>query len=182
MTRGKFRAMQSYDDLPPVPIVAATVGATAPTLATFVTDIQQYTFDATNDYIIGAVELTHGYKEGSDISAHLHWCTNGTEVGATNVNFQIKYSLLIPNSAASAQATISSGNIAIAGGTADRYYRISNIGTISGTNLVIGSYITFRFERIAATSGSAPAADPFVIAVGFHALMDSNGSSGLFNK
>lgn len=182
MTRGKFRISQAYDDLPPTAVIAARGGVTAPTLATFVSDIEQFTFDATNDFIIGAAELVPGYKEGSDLSVHVHWCTNGSEVGDTNVNFQMKYSVLIPNSAAGAQQTISSGNITITGGTADRYYRVSNIGTISGTGLVIGSYITFRFERIAATSGSAPAADPFVIAVGFHALMDSNGSTGLFTK
>ena len=43
----KFRASNAYDDLPPVPVIGARLGATAPTLRTFTGDIEQYTFDAT---------------------------------------------------------------------------------------------------------------------------------------
>jgi hypothetical protein len=34
-----------YDDFPPAPIIGAKLGATAPTLATFIGDIEQFTFD-----------------------------------------------------------------------------------------------------------------------------------------
>ena len=174
-----FRAMNSWDDLPPTPIAGARLGSTAPTLATFITDIEQFTFDAANDYIIGATELTHTYQEGTDVEAHVHWCQNGANgTGASRyVRFQLKYSLLIPGAVAGAQQTINTGDLDIPNGSADRtYYASSKFTTaISGAGVPIGAYITWRFERIAAV-GTAPANDPFVIAVGFHVRQDSTGS------
>lgn len=105
----------------------------------------------------------------------MHWCNNGSELVNKYVNFQLKYSILIPGQAAGAQQTISTGDLLIAAGTPSLTFFVSTIALIAGTNIVIGSYIVWRFERIAAT-GAAPANDPFVIAVGCHALQDSNGS------
>jgi hypothetical protein len=179
----KFRSAQSWDDLPPVPITAAKLGSSAPTIATFKTDIEQYTFDATNDYVIGATEVTHTFAEGVDIVPHVHWATNGNEVGAHTVQFQLKWSVCIPGAAAAAQATAVTGDLTIPGGTADRTNYISDFTTnVSGAGIVIGTYIVWRFERIAAGAGTPPAADPFVLAVGFHARQDSTGSMLISTK
>lgn len=173
----KFRSGQSWDDLPPVPIVLARLGSSAPTLATFKTDVEQYTFDATNDFVIGATEITHSFKEATAIVPHVHWATNGSEVGAAVVQFQLKWSVCIVGAAAAAQITAVTGDLTIPGGTADRTIYVSDFTTsVSAAGLVIGTYIVFRFARIGAGAGSAPAADPFVLAVGFHALQDSTGS------
>lgn len=178
----RFRAANAWDDLPPVPVVGARLGATAPTLRTFTGDIEQYTFDATNDYIIGATELIHSYQQGSDVEAHVHWTPNGTDGTDRYVRFQMKYSLLVPMQAATAQATITTGDILIPAGTASLTEFVNSFTTlIPGTNLVIGAYIVFRFERIAAV-GTAPSNEPFVIAVGFHARMDSTGSAERYIK
>jgi hypothetical protein len=182
MVVGRFRASNGWDDLPPVPIVAARLGATAPTLRIFTGDIEQYTFDATNDYVIGTTELIHTYEEGSDVEAHVHWTSRGTDVDARYVRFQLKYSLLIPHQVATAQTTLNTGDLLIPGGTASLTpYVNSFTALIPGLNLVIGSYIVFRFERIAAV-GTAPTDDPFVIAVGFHARMDSTASAAQYVK
>jgi len=179
----KFRSANAYDDLPPVPVVSARLGSSAPSIATFITDIEQYTFDATNDYIIGAVEVTHSYEEGTDIEAHVHWATNGSEAGDCAVQFQLKYSVLSIGAAATAQDTLVTGDLTIAGGTADRTFYVSAFtDLIDGASIGIGDYIVFRFERIAADDGAAPAADPFVIAVGFHAQHDSTGSQTRYTK
>ena len=184
MVQIPFRSMHFFNDLPPAPIVGARLGSTAPTIATFVSDIEQYTFDASNDYIIGASEVIHWYDEGTDIEAHVHWNSNGSEVGDTYVNFQLKYSLLHVGAAAGAQQTITTGDTVIAGGTADRFgFMTPFTDLIDGSTLTIGDYIVFRFERIALTGGGAdPAADPFVIAVGFHAEGDSTGSLTRYTK
>ncbi len=182
MVVGRFRANNAFDDLPPVPVVAARLGATAPTLATFTGQIKQYTFDAVNDYIIGATELIHTYEQGSDVEAHVHWATNGTDINNRFVQFQMKYSLLVPGAPASAQATLVTGDLTIPGGTTTlTSYVNAFTALIPGAALVIGSYIVFRFERIAAV-GAAPSNDPFVIAVGFHARMDSTGSAARYVK
>ena len=44
-----------YDDLSPVPITIAKLGSTAPTLDTFVDNVQAYRFGV-NDFVIVATE------------------------------------------------------------------------------------------------------------------------------
>ena len=175
-----------YGELPPVPVVGAKLGATAPTLATFVSDVEQYTFDNTNDYIIGATEITHKYKEGTDLSPHVHWATNGLEGVDKTVKWQLNYTISNADGTApfessfGAQVALSEETI-IPDSTADRSHIITGLGTIDGTLLKIGAYIVWRFERIA-SSGTEPAADPFALAVGFHHVIDTVGSRGLFTK
>jgi hypothetical protein len=186
---GKTIELQNvvYDDLPPVPIVSARLGSTAPTLATFVTPVEQYTFDATNDYVIGATEITHKYKEGTNIIAHIHWATNGVDVGDTGVKWQLDYT--VANADEAAAFTSAFGATAalvidtlIPGGTADRSHILSTFApTITGTALKIGAYIVWKLSRIASAT-AAPAADPFALAVGFHVQMDTIGSRTVSTK
>lgn len=170
-----------YDDLPPVPIISAKLGSTAPTLATFKGDIEQYTFDATNDYVIGSTEVIHTYQEGTDIDPHIHWTTNGTDTDARGVKWQLKYSIGNSNGAFTDQQTLTV-DVPIPANTPDRTHFISEFTPdIDGTALKIGTYIVFRLERITSAS-TAPSANPFVIAVGFHILQDSAGSTQVYIK
>jgi len=177
----------TYDDLPPTPITAAKLGATAPTLATFVGNIQQYTFDASNDYVIGATELTHKYTEGTDLDIHVHWATNGTDGTDRGVKLQLEYVVsnakgvapfdeLFPGS-----STNVSAETTIPASTGDRAKIISDLGVLSDADLKIGAYICWRFERITAV-GTAPSNDPFVLAVGFHMNQDTTGSREEYAK
>lgn len=166
-----------WNDLPPSPIVGARLGSTAPTLRTFITDIEQYTFDATNDYVIGATELTHEWKEGTVIYPHIHWATNGLEGSAKGVQWQLKYTIGDDNGAFSVQATAVI-DVEIPASTADRTHFISEFApTITGTSYGIGTYICWRLARIAtAHGGGEPAAEPFALAIGFHVEQDTCGS------
>jgi hypothetical protein len=170
-----------YDDLPPSPILAARLGATAPTLATFVSGTEQYTFDATNDYVIGATEVTHGYKEGTNIVAHIHWATNGTDVADKGVQWQLEYTVSNSDeSAPFASAFGATGTMAIdtviPAATADRSHILSVFApAITGTSVKIGAYIAWKLSRIASAT-AAPSANPFALAVGFHVQMDTLGS------
>jgi len=172
-----------WDDLPPSPIIGARLGSTAPTLATFVTDIQQYTFDATNDFVIGATEITHKWKEGTIIKPHMHWATNGLELTAKGVQWQLKYTIGDYTEAFGAQVTTVIDET-IPASTADRTHFTSVFGsTIDGTNIKIGAYICWRLERVAtAHANGEPAVDPFGLAVGFHAEQDTIGSRQEFIK
>ena len=172
-----------WDDLPPSPIINARLGSTAPTLATFVTDIEQYTFDATNDYVIGATEITHEWQEGTTIYPHIHWATNGSEVGAHGVQWQLKWSIGDDTEAFSSQTT-SVIDVEIPAATADRTHFISNFApTVTGTNHKIGAYICWRLARIAtANGGGEPSSNPFALAIGFHAQHDTVGSRTVSSK
>jgi len=171
------RIFPVFDDFPPSPIIGAKLGSTAPTLTTFITDIQQYTFDATNDYVIGATEITHKWKEGTIIIPHIHWATNGSEGTAQGVQWQLKFTISDTDETFSAQVT-SVVDATIPADTPDRTHYMTDFDTtIDGTNLKINAYICWRLDRIATAHGNGePAAHPFALAVGFHAEMNTAGS------
>ena len=173
-----------YDDLPPYPIIGfkPTGAGTDPALTTFSGNIKQYAF-AINDIVdTGTSEVTHKYKEGTNISIHIHWATNGSEGADTQVNFQVEY-VIANGSTVFSGTTVTTGDITISSGTADRTHYISSAGAITGTNIEIGAYILFAVSRIARVGGTAdPAADPFIIAVGFHVQQDTIGSRQLYIK
>jgi len=175
----------TYDDLPPVPILISRLGATAPTLATFKGNVQAYRFGV-NDYVEGATEVTHKYKQGADIDIHIHWATNGSEGSEKAVKWQLEYT--VSNADGSAPFTSAFGNTvtvsaetAIPASTADRSHIITPLGTITGTNIIIGAYMVWRLTRIAA-AGTAPAAGPFAVALGFHVEQDTTGSRTTYTK
>jgi hypothetical protein len=172
-----------WDDFPPNPIVTARLGSSAPTLATFVGNIEQYTFDATNDYVVGSTEIPHGWKEGTVIYPHIHWASNGSEVGNKGVKWQLEYSAGDISEAFGGAATLTC-DVQITGGTTDRTHFVSNFSpTMDGANWKIGNYITWRLNRIATeNAGGAPAANPFALAIGFHGEFDTLGSRETTSK
>ena len=134
--------------------------------------------DNLNDYIhLPAGEILHSYKEGSDIKLHAHIVTNGSDVGITEVNYEIEYTVGDINETVSAATPISSGDSVIAASTTDRTHIRVDVGTITGTNYKINSALKMRFRRITRVGGTGdPAADPFVLMVGAHIEEDTVGS------
>lgn len=152
-------------------------GANQPAWVAFQGNTAEYTF-AINDLIhLPSAEISHSYKEGSDITLHVHIVTNGSDIGITEVNYEIEYTIGDKDEVMSAAVVESSGNFTIAAGTPDRTHKFISIGTITGTNLKIESAIKMRFRRIARVGGTGdPAADPFVLMVGAHIEEDTIGS------
>ena len=174
-----------YNDLPPIPIVNTRVGPTAPTFTTFIDGIYQYTFGI-NDECFGSYELMHEYKEGSDLSVHLHWATNGTNVNDRNVNWEFTYTISDPkvsapfNTSFPAQ-TIISNEFTIPANSNSLCHIITTLGTISGAGLKIGAYICWRLRRIA-SSGTAPSNNPYALSLGIHIESDTTGSRQTYIK
>lgn len=173
--------VNQWDDLPPIPLINQDRGiANSPTLTVFRGNISQLTFGIGDD-IDGSQELVHRYKEGTDISPHVHIATNGLEGSDKTVKWQMEYS--ISNSGFSAPftdafpaSTTITGEITIPDSTPDRSHILVPFDSdIPGTLVEIGAYIAFNFSRIA-SSGTEPAADPFALALGFHVKQDSLGS------
>lgn len=174
----------TYNDLPPIPLLVQRVGgANNPTLAAFVGNVYAYTF-AVGDYVFGMQEILHEYKQASDIECHVHWATNGSEVTDKYVKWELEYSIANLNTSEPysttastfAASTVLSTEVKIPANTATKTHIYTDIGTnISGTNIRFGSIIAYRFRRIA-SSGTAPAADPFALSIGFHIEQDTMGS------
>lgn len=152
-------------------------GANQPTWAAFQGNTMEYTF-AINDYIhLPSGEIAHSYEEGSDITLHVHIVLDGSDVGDTDVNYEIEYTIGDISEVMSAATVVTSGDYTIPGGTVDRMHLYIAIATITGTNLKMGAALKMRFRRIALVGGSnAPGNDPFVLMVGAHIEEDMCGS------
>ena len=168
-----------YDDLPPTPITSAKLGATEPTLTVFVGSIEQYVFDNSNDYVIGATEVIHSYKENTPIEAHIHWATAAATTREERVKFQLRVSLGGVNSVFAATQTMSVETV-IPVATADRKHFVTTVGTVTDA-MNIGAYLAWRFERITISAGTE-IADPFVLAIGWHYQKDTMGSRKQYAK
>ena len=175
--------LMGWTDFPPNPIITARLGSTAPTLATFLGNVEQYTFDAANDYVLGATEIPHGWEEGGIIYPHIHWATNGLEVAAKGVKWVLEYTIANGTSVFPATTTLTV-DAEIPASTPDRTQFITDFSsTISGTSFHIGAYLVWRLSRTAtAHAGGAPAADPFALAIGFHGFHNTIGSLGVITK
>lgn len=176
-----LKAKGKYDDLPPFPILATTLGSTAPTLATFKGNIKQYTFDATTDTVFGTTEITHQYKEDTNLFPHLHWATNGLEGQNKYVKWELEYSIGKVNGAFSNAVAINTGEVLIATNTPDRTHKLSEFSAINGAGLTIGTYICWILRRIVSV-GDAPTSNPFALALGFHVEQDTFGSTEIGTK
>ncbi len=152
-------------------------GANQPTWVAFQGNTFEYTF-AVNNYIhLPSGEVLHSYKEGSDITLHVHIVLDGSDAGATVVNYEVEYTIGDIDEVMSAAALATSGDYTITGGTADRTHLRIELGTITGTDLLIMAALKMRFRRIALVGGGdAPSNDPFVLMVGAHIQEDTVGS------
>lgn len=177
-------SITAYDDIYFPMSVGKVGGANQPTWAAFVGNTYEYTF-ALNDYIhLPSQEVLHKYKEGSAIEAHVHIVTNGLDVTARYVNYEIEYTLGNTSAAMSAATIITTGDYTIPANTTDRTHLYITFPTsIAGAGYRIGGAIKMRFRRIALTGGgAAPTSSPFVLMVGMHILMDSIGSRNVATK
>lgn len=175
--------LPAYDDLPPMPIVTSRLGATAPSLTLFKGTIYQYTFDASDDVVYGATEITHGWQEDTTLYVHIHWATNRLEATAKGVKWRLGYSIGDGNEAFTVAAALFV-DTEIPANTTDRTHFVSAFApTIDGTGFRIGAYLTWALTRVATEHANGePAADPFALAIGIHALHNAIGSRQLYVK
>lgn len=177
----------TWDDLAPIPLLSQRQGgANNPSLTAFQGNIQLLTF-AVNDYVYINAEITHAYKEGTNITIHVHWILNGTEGVDKAVKWELEYSIsnakffTAPFNLTFPANTTVSVETTIPAGSSDKCHIVTSLGTISGTGITIGAYIVGRFRRIA-SAGTAPAANPFAVNLGFHIEQDTQGSREIATK
>ena len=169
-----------WDDIQFIATSGKVPASHYPAWTTWNGDFSAYTF-AVDDYIdLGAKEVMHGYKEGTDLYPHLHWVVNGTDVNARSVKWELVYSTS-PSSESSpytyvfpAPQTLSA-EVTLQAGVTDRTSIYQEMGTISGSGLKTGSLIRLRIRRVTA-AGTAPTNNPFGFEVGVHAELDTIGS------
>lgn len=169
-----------YNDLV-IPMIVRVAGAGRPSLATFVGNIQQYQFAINDNAELEAVELLHGWKEGTEIELHVHWATGGlNDSTVRGVKWEIEYSwantLLSGGTTVFGAPTTISLESSIAASEPDRTHRYTSVGSFTPTGGKVGAFLVMRVKRIASVTDPAPAADPFGLAVGVHYQVDTVGS------
>jgi len=174
----------TFEDLNFAIAAAKTPPANTPTWATFTANTNAYTF-AINDYAdMGTVEIPHRYKEGTDLEVHLHIATNGANnATARKVKYVVYYTYGVPDNGLNqfiSEASLTA-ELTIPANQADKSAFYLSMGTITGTNLKIGTQLKMRIKRIAGT-GTEPINDPFLGQVGVHFESDTQGSRSINAK
>jgi hypothetical protein len=156
-------------------------GSSGPDLiALNTTPINVYAFDggATIEQLYGMIEIPHAYKQGSDITLHIHWMP--TTTGTGNVKWGINYQWVNAGDVYSSSATLATVTVAASGTAWDGTN--TDVVVISGTGKNISSQFAFRLFRDPSDAADTYAGDAALINVGIHYQKDGNGSNNITSK
>lgn len=171
---------EAYDDIR-VSGLSTKTNATAPDLVAFApatTNLLTYGFngDATTEQVYFAIQLPHSYKEGTNISPHVHWTPTDTNTGT--VVWSLEYTWANNAGTFPAPTTITSPAVA-AGGTA-WVSKYSDFGDINGSGKTVSSMLICRLFRDPANDTYEH--DAALLEVDFHYQIDSFGSHDELTK
>lgn len=132
---------------------------------------------AVNEEGSGVIEIPHDYKEGTDITFHVHWGTNNAPSGTDYVQWQLTYTV-----AHVGDTLLDATTIAKEAAVDTQYQALrSDFTAITGTNFDIGDQFLFTIKRIAAV-GDAFAGEALVHTIGIHYEADTIGSRTITTK
>jgi len=176
-----------WDDVRIVPGAFKFPGASDPTLsdwqptgsgATF----KVYEFNSNNEGFF-SVQLPHSYKEGTDLSPHVHWTprSRGAAESGKTVAWKVDYTITNINGAFVASATIDLTDTC--DGTNEKH-QLSGGADISGSTLTISAMIIGRVYRAAGDTWATNTAGnrPVLLELDFHYQKNSVGSTSESSK
>jgi hypothetical protein len=173
-----------WDDVNTGVAAAKTSSANVPDWTPFTANTNAYVFKVDDYADLSTIEIPHGYKEGTDIEVHLHIATNGTNNATERkVKYTAYYTYGIPDNGAnqfSAEGSLTA-ELTIPANQLDKSVYYLSLGTISGTNLKVGTQLKLRFKRVTGT-GTEPINGPFLGQVGVHFQKDTVGSRTISAK
>jgi hypothetical protein len=125
----------------------------------------------------GSIEIPHDYKQGTNITFHVHWGANDAPTGTDYVKWQLTYTV------AKDSATLDAATPIVKETAYDTQYEWlrTDFDAITGTNFVIGDQFLFSLKRIAA-DGDAFGGEALVATIGFHYECDTVGSRTITAK
>lgn len=128
---------------------------------------------AVGEGLSGLFEIQHDYKEGSDITFHVHFQGIAAPTGTDKVQFQLTYTV----TSEKINETLDAVTVITAESDFDTQYESITISfnAITGTNLEIGDQFLFTLERIAA-SANEYGGEALLQTIGIHYEMDTVGS------
>lgn len=143
--------------------------------------------DATGIYTIGfangeqgsgSIEIPHDYKEGTNLTFHIHYGINDAPTGTDNIRFDLIYNVQRDGTTFVDATTIDSTDVAV-----DTQYKTGRIDftAITGTNFKIGDQFNFTIKRTTA-AGDAFSGEVLIQTLGFHYQCDTLGSRQIGTK
>lgn len=170
-----------FDDLNIPGLAVRTAGVNDPTLSDFGSATKIYTFSgSTMNECFFTVQLPHGYKEGSNIEPHIHWCPITSPASTLNVRWGLDYQW--QNRSAVYSATDTSVLVTAATGTTGYTHIVSSFGGISGAGKTISSILVCRLYRLPADAADTYTGAAGLLSFDFHYEIDSIGSNTATTK
>jgi hypothetical protein len=164
-----------------IPGTSTQLGASAPDLGAFLGSgnilVPRFDGNATTEQVFFTAQLPHSYKEGTNITPHIHWTPTDTNSG--NVHWQLEYSWANIGSAFSAPTTITVTDAA--SGTAWDH-QVAGFSAISGTGKTISSMLSCRLFRDPTDAADTYAYDAAFLEIDFHFEGDTVGSTTITAK
>lgn len=179
-----------WEDMKIVPGAFQFVGVGDPTLVDWQpggsgTTFKVYKFQLNNAAYF-TVQVSHRYKQGTDLEAHLHWtpADRGNEESGNLVGWKIDYSWANVNGVFAPSATVDLSDACT--GT-DDYHEIASSVAIVGTSKNISSMLVCKVYRSDTGAddtwvGTTAAQSPALLEVDFHFEIDTAGSRQEFVK
>jgi len=164
-----------FDDLQIPGFLASRIGANQPSSSTLVGGLVITTFSPTvMNEVFFTAQLPHSYKEGSDVSFHIHWEPMTSPATTKSIYLGFEYTWVNINGVDPVSTTTL--NWTDDTGTVGFTNKISGPAAISGTGKTISSIFVCRFYR-----DPTNAADDYTGAMGlksldFHFEKDTMGS------
>jgi hypothetical protein len=169
-----------WDDLR-VPGTSVQKGASAPDLVSFLGagNVMVNAFDggATTEQVFFSIQLPHSYKEGSDITPHVHWSPINANAG--NVKWQLEYSWANVNDTFPAVTTIS---VVDATDTTAWKHQLAGFSAISGTGKTLSSMLVCRLFRDPSDGDDTYGSDAAFLEFDVHFEIDTVGSRQILSK
>lgn len=171
----------NWDDIN-ISLVPSVTGAAAPAIIAVNGDsaLKCYAFAGTGiaaDQLSSSLEILHGYKEGTDITPHVHWAPTTADVA--DVKFHCRY-MWVERDGVFSGATTTTVTVTTPG-VAWKEMR-TNLPAISGAGKHIGSRFVFTLFRDPADVADTYAQQVAVHDFGVHFERDTIGSRQIIAK
>ena len=165
-----------------VPGLQAKTGASSPDLVDFrgTSDLKILGFNGINtvEQVYLGIQFPHGWKEGSNIIPHVHWCpTHSSATG--NVLWQMTYSWGNVNGVFPAATTIAAEADAA---EVQWTQQIASFGELDGTGKTLSSMFMARIFRDPTDGDDTYAQDTGFLEFDIHYQSDGDGSDGEYTK
>lgn len=174
-----YNQASKHDDLR-VPITSTEKdGVDQPGMKKFIdngsgsTGVYSYYFDPDKtEELFFVVQMPHSWKEGTDISPHVHWSAE-TDVGSDKVTWGLEYTWSNIGSTFSNTTIITNSDPDPTVGTVTAYeHAMTDIGTIVGTGQTVSSLLICRVFRDGSNSADTYPNDAVLFEIDFHYEID----------